>query len=206
MEEDAAVLNHKLPKNYFMALGAFAILFIVYRVVMIAVQQLRTVACLSNRTQNFFAIPSPRWGKFKSTILYAPLFRTRHNREFSLSSAVNMGTLPTRFQSAFLFALVATNVILCVYGVPYYAGRKQILSTLRNRTGTISIVNMIPMVLLAGRNNPLISLLNVSFDSFNMVHRWLGRLVILEALAHTLCWMIAKVDSCKFSLRLYFRC
>lgn len=38
---------------------------------------------------------------------------------------------------------------------------------------------------MAGRNNPLISLLNMSFDQFNLLHRWLGRIVVLEALAHT---------------------
>jgi hypothetical protein len=51
------------------------------------------------------------------------------------------------------------------------------------------------MVLLAGRNNPLIPLLNVSFDSFNMMHRWLGRLAVIEAIAHTLCYTINKVDT-----------
>jgi hypothetical protein len=38
---------------------------------------------------------------------------------------------------------------------------------------------------MAGRNNPLISLLGMSFDQFNLLHRWLGRIVVLEALAHT---------------------
>lgn len=39
---------------------------------------------------------------------------------------------------------------------------------------------------MAGRNNPLIKWLNISFDTFNLLHRWLGRIVILEAVAHTL--------------------
>lgn len=194
-EAAANLLNDKLPRNYFLSLAASACIFIAYRVVVVAVQQLRTVACLSNDTQRYFAIPSPRWGKFKSMILYAPLFRTRHNREFKLSSAVNMGTLPSRFQSAIISAIVATNVVLCIYGIRFSTPQAQVLSALRKRTGTVSVANLIPMVLMAGRNNPLIPLLNVSFDSFNMMHRWLGRLAILEAIAHTLCWMIAKVDT-----------
>ena len=144
-------------------------------------------------------MPSPLWGKFKDTILYAPLFRTRHNREFKLSSAVNMGTLPSRFQSMFIGAIVATNMVLCVYGIRFSTPRLAMLSVLRNRTGTISVANLIPMVLMAGRNNPLIPWFNVSFDSFNMMHRWLGRLAILEAIAHTLCWMIAKVEKCMYA-------
>lgn len=193
-EAAAEVLNYKLPRNYFLALAAFACIFIFYRLATVAIQNLRTVACLSNDTQRYFAIPSPHWGKFKSMILYAPLFRTRHNREFKLSSAVNLGTLPSRFQSMFLGAIVATNVIICVYGIHWSTPRAQALSVLRNRTGTISVANLIPMVLMAGRSNPLIPLLNVSFDSFNMMHRWLGRVAVLEAIAHTLCWVVSKVD------------
>lgn len=41
---------------------------------------------------------------------------------------------------------------------------------------------------MAGRNNPLIKLLGISFDTFNLLHRWFGRIVILEAVAHTLAW------------------
>lgn len=42
---------------------------------------------------------------------------------------------------------------------------------------------------MGGRNNPLIQMLGISFDTFNLLHRWFGRIVILEALAHTLAWM-----------------
>ena len=195
-EEGAAeLLNHKLPRNYFLALAAFACMFTFYRLMVVAIQNLRTIACLSNDSQRYFAIPSPQWGKVKSMILCAPLFRARHNREFKLSSAINMGTLPSRFQSIFIGVIVATNVVLCVYGIQWTTPRAKVLSVLRNRTGTISVANFIPIVLMAGRNNPLIPLLNVSFDSFNMMHRWLSRLAILEAIAHTLCWMISKVDT-----------
>ena len=44
----------------------------------------------------------------------------------------------------------------------------------------------IPLFLLAGRNNPLIPLLGISFDTYNLMHRWFGRIVILEAVAHTI--------------------
>jgi len=43
---------------------------------------------------------------------------------------------------------------------------------------------------MAGRNNPLIKWLNISFDTFNLLHRWFGRIVILEALTHTLAFLI----------------
>lgn len=39
---------------------------------------------------------------------------------------------------------------------------------------------------MAGRNNPLITLLGISFDQFNLLHRWFGRIAVLEALVHTI--------------------
>lgn len=44
----------------------------------------------------------------------------------------------------------------------------------------------IPLFILVGRNNPLIPLLGISFDTYNLIHRWFGRIVILEAICHTL--------------------
>lgn len=48
---------------------------------------------------------------------------------------------------------------------------------------------------MAGRNNPLIIWLNVSFDTFNLIHRWLGRIVILEAITHTLAFWIGSASN-----------
>jgi hypothetical protein len=56
---------------------------------------------------------------------------------------------------------------------------------------------MIPLFLLAGRNNPIIKLTGISFDTMNLIHRWFGRIVILEAIAHTVCWMALKVQTSK---------
>lgn len=52
---------------------------------------------------------------------------------------------------------------------------------------------MLPLWLLAARNNPLISWTGISFDTYNLVHRWLGRIVVLEALTHAIAWIIKKV-------------
>lgn len=43
---------------------------------------------------------------------------------------------------------------------------------------------------MAGRNNPLISWLGISFDTFNLLHRWFGRIVALEAVTHVLAFFI----------------
>ncbi len=46
---------------------------------------------------------------------------------------------------------------------------------------------------MAGRNNPLINWLNCSFDTFNLLHRWFGRIVVLEAVTHVSAWIAGVV-------------
>jgi hypothetical protein len=44
---------------------------------------------------------------------------------------------------------------------------------------------------MASRNNPLISWIGMPFDTFNLLHRWFGRIVVLESLAHTIAWGVS---------------
>ena len=175
------------------ALGAFAILPLLYRFISVIYARIRLLVSLDSQNQRFFATPSGEvipW--LKRNVLYAPLFRTRHNKEFQVSSAINVGTLPTRFQTFFLIGYVASNVIFCTFMIDYSVTQTT-LNQMRNRTGVLATVNMIPLFLMAGRNNPLIMLLGISFDSFNLLHRWLGRIVAVESLIHTCTWMAGKV-------------
>ena len=53
----------------------------------------------------------------------------------------------------------------------------------------------VPLFIMAARNNPLINWLNLSFDTFNLLHRWFGRIVVLEVLSHTIAWGASTVKS-----------
>ncbi|RYP79103.1 hypothetical protein DL771_000081 [Monosporascus sp. 5C6A] len=159
--ENAALSNFLL-----VVCGGLSLLVIIWRLTTLLVQ------------------PSPKFSWLKKNLLYAPLFRKRHNREFQLSSAVNVGTLPTRFQFLFLLGYFALNVAFCVINIPFFKSYSDVARQVRNRSGTLATVNMIPLFLLAGRNNPLIGLLGISFDTFNLMHRWFGRIVALESVCH----------------------
>ena len=134
------------------------------------------------------------WPKLKKNLLYAPLWNKRHNREFQLSRAINVGTLPSRLHTLILFAYLLSNIFYCLY-LNYNEPRPKLVAELRGRTARLSLVNMIPLVVLAGRNSPFIPLLRVSFDTYNLFHRWIGRVVVLEALAHTLAWATNEYDA-----------
>lgn len=181
--EDDSLATYLL---YITAVGSA--LVIIWRLTMTITRYVRTTTSLNNDTQRFFARPSYKFSWVKKHILYAPLWSKRHNREFQLSSAVNVGTLPSRLQFLFLIGYFATNVAFAVVHIPFAESAADGLKQLRNRSGTLATVNMIPLFILAGRNNPLIPLLGISFDTMNLLHRWFGRIVAIEAVVHTLAY------------------
>ncbi|KAL8949987.1 MAG: hypothetical protein Q9222_003950, partial [Ikaeria aurantiellina] len=138
------------------------------------------------------------WPWLKKNLIYAPLKRKRHNRNFQVGR-LNMGTLPSRFHTSLLTLYILSNIVYCLFLNYKSCNKVAILAELRGRTGHLAFVNMMPLMVFAGRNNVLIPLLRVSFDTFNIFHRWISRLVVAEAIAHTIAWMAAKNIADKMS-------
>ena len=128
------------------------------------------------------------WPWLKKHIIYSPLHKKRHNKEIMLSRAINVGTLPSRLHTAILVVYLVSNAVYCLVLSYHDKPQAAVLAELRGRTGHLAMVNMVPLVVLAGRNNPLIYLLHVSFDTYNLFHRWIGRLVVVQAVVHTIAW------------------
>lgn len=188
------MLNDDLARLTLLVLGLMAAFIYVWKMWHRLASHMRRLASFNNERQRYFVHPDSMLAKINNHIIYAPLFRTRHNREFQLSRAVNMGTLPSRFHSFILVGIIVMNIVLCVVTVPYGSEESTVAGLIRNRTGTMATVNLIPVVLMAGRNNPLITLLQVPFDTFNLIHRWLARIVVLEAIAHVFAWAVPKAQ------------
>ncbi|KAM0334061.1 hypothetical protein ACHAQA_001081 [Verticillium albo-atrum] len=188
----ATAINEDLSSYLYYVMTGCSVILIAWRLSTHLHRYVRTVACLKNDSQRYFAEASHKLSFFKKNVLYAPIFSKRHNREFQLSSAINVGTLPTRFQLVFLFGYFASNIIFSVIDIPFAETFDDAARAFRNRTGVLAVVNMIPLFLMAARNNPLINLLGISFDTFNLLHRWFGRIVVLEAVAHTMAFLSAQ--------------
>lgn len=129
----------------------------------------------------------------KRHVVYAPIFGKRHNRELQISSVVNVGTLPSRFHSALLLAYISTNIAYCVK-LDYSQATAACWAELRGRAGELATLNLIFCVLFAIKNSPLIWILRVSYDTFNLLHRWTARIVILEAVLHTVAWFVNSAE------------
>ena len=193
---EAKVYNTLFGYYILMILAAILVALATYQFLLYSVRYVRLLTCLNNDKQMYFRTPNLGFARVKEHLLYAPLFRQRHNEEMHLFCGLKFGVLPTRFQTLLLSGIIAMNVVFCTYGLEWStAGTVEMLNHLRNRTGTLSVVNMIPLVILAGRNNPLIGLLNISYDSFNLTHRWFGRMVTAEAVVHTVAWAVKQVKT-----------
>jgi hypothetical protein len=113
-----------------------------------------TAMNLSGGQQTYWAKNRSKWWwKFKKHVLYAPLWKKRHNREFRLSSALNMGTIPGRFHTILLAAFIFSNIGYMLALSYSREDRYSVAAELRGRAGVLAMINMIALVILAGRNN-----------------------------------------------------
>lgn len=156
---------------------------------------IRKVSCLNTDNQRYFGEPNVLYGLFKKHITTAPLFRKRHHRDLMISKKINMGSVPNRAQSIFVVGYVTAMLVLTFIHIDYSKPEKYVHSYLMKRTGTLAVFNLLPLFLLAGRNNPLIMLCRISFDTYNLIHRWVGRTVLFEALLHATIYVIKKVHA-----------
>lgn len=189
-------LDDDLARLSLLVLGCMAAFMYVWQLGFRFTGHLRRLASFNDGPQRYFTYTDETFAKLKNHLIYAPLFGVRHNREFQLSSAINMGNLPSRFHALIVFGIIVMNTVLCVVTVPYKKKEQTVAAIIRNRSGTMATFNLIPLVFMAGRNNPLISLLRVPFDTWNLIHRWLGRVVVLQALVHIFSWVVPEVHSC----------
>lgn len=191
--EEADSVTNLFHKFLFIICGVVAVIFIIWRVLIVSVKYMRQLVCLTNEKQRYFQRPYKKYASLKKYLLYAPIFHKRHNREFQLSTAMNMGVLPTRFQLLALIAYVGTNIAFCLSRIHWDQPLSVVSVEIRHRSGILAVVNMIPLFVMSTRNNPLIHWLDISFDTFNLLHRWFGRIVVIETLLHTFSWVVATV-------------
>ncbi|RMZ88009.1 hypothetical protein DV736_g4766, partial [Chaetothyriales sp. CBS 134916] len=200
-EDDATLqylgeLNKSLSTNYIYALVALTAIIFVYRSALRLYAHTRHLASMNNGgAQRYFAIGSPTMGWIKDHILYAPTFQHKRATEIKFSRHLNFGTIPTRFQTLFICAFIIYNVFACTWNIPWSEPEAKVLKVLGDRAGILSTANLLPIVVLATVKNPFIALLDISYDTYNLMHRWLARLCVLQAIVHTVANIIVKVQN-----------
>ncbi|KAI1427283.1 ferric reductase like transmembrane component [Xylaria sp. FL1777] len=195
-------VNYIFRDSLWWSLGILALIVLSVRLLEIGWTKLRHVSAMSLAADQQGYWKSSQWSRMpslKKHLIYAPLWRKRHNREIRLSSAISIGTLPSRLHFVILSLYLLSNIAYMFYLHWFQSNRYALAAEIRGRSGTLAVVNMVPLIILAGRNNPLIPLLQVSFDTYNLLHRWMGRMVVLEALVHTIAWAYVEVAAAGWS-------
>ena len=183
-------LDDSLTYFLWLSIGLLFLVVLCVRFGQMANAQLRHLLNLNATSQNQAYWSEDRtsiWPSLKKQVFYAPLWKKRHNREIQLSRAMNVGTLPSRLHTVLLLTYLLSNIVYS-FVLDYTQPKAKCIAEFRGRTGHLALVNMIPLIILAGRNSPFIPLLRISFDTYNLFHRWIGRVVAVEAFAHTLAW------------------
>ncbi|KAI0008613.1 ferric reductase like transmembrane component-domain-containing protein [Xylariaceae sp. FL0662B] len=173
-------------------MGILCLLVLSVRLFEIGWTRLRHVSAMAAPADRQRYWKTSQWSwmpSLKKNLIYAPLWSKRHNREIKLSSAINIGTLPSRLHFIILMVYIISNLVYMLHVDWRKENKYSIAAEIRGRSGTLSVVSMIPLIILAGRNNPLIGMLKVSFDTYNLLHRWMGRVVVVEAAIHTIAWL-----------------
>lgn len=166
-----------------------------YRVVLATTLYLRKISCLGSAKQLYFKYPHATFAAVKRYLLDAPLLRKRHREPFMPSTSISFGSPPSRVQSVAIIGYIAMNVGLVTTEIDYSGGTAAVAGQLLHRSGRLSVLNMIPLFVLAGRNNPLIKLLDIQFNTFNLLHRWIGRVVVALVLVHGFAWLAASMQA-----------
>lgn len=140
--------------------------------------------------QSYWSVDQSEWWPWaKKNLLYAPIGKKRHHREVQLSKALGIGTLPSRFHTILLVGYASVNFLGCLM-LDFHAESNQRWAALRGRSGYLAVWNCLALFVLMARNNPLIPSLKISYDTFNLFHRWIGRMIVIESVVHTFAWAI----------------
>lgn len=98
-----------------------------------------------------------------------------------------MGSIPLRLEATLVLGYITTDLLFLFVLVDWWTDYQEKMYQLKYAAGHLAVMNSPVLVLSAGRNNPLIPLLGIPFDTFNFLHRWVGRVMIAGALIHMGC-------------------
>ena len=129
---------------------------------------------------------------FKKYFIVPATFNSAHIRRMSYCS------IPLRSQTILISLYLLLNLIfLCIdYDVfaenIYWPGQTDIQLTryIADRSGILAFAQIPLLIAFAGRNNVLIWLTGWSFSTFNVWHKWVARVCLIQTFIHSVCYTV----------------
>ncbi|KAJ5887788.1 Riboflavin synthase-like beta-barrel [Penicillium taxi] len=180
---DEPPMNPEIAVPLFVIAVLIALIFI-YRTIIRIQHRRRSKLAMQTNDQTQLSRTSGRIAGLKKHVLYAPFWGNRHSREFRFLR-MHMGSVPLRMEMIFLVIYLCLNLIFIIVTVDWWRNDLSLkLFQLKYAAGHLAVMNTPGLVLSAGRNNPLVPMLGLSFDSFNFMHRWVGRVIAANSIIH----------------------
>jgi hypothetical protein len=90
----------------------------------------------------------------------------------------------TRYHALLVVVLLTGNVV-CLMD-----NRTKALQ----RTGLLSIVNLVPLA-LGGHMNSIVSSCGLGYEAYNAIHRWIGRVAVIEGVIHVILAIVSQTPN-----------
>jgi hypothetical protein len=90
----------------------------------------------------------------------------------------------TRYHALLVVALLVGNVV-CLMD-----DRTKALQ----RTGLLSIVNLVPLA-LGSHMNSIVSSCGLGYEAYNAIHRWMGRVAVIEGVIHVILAVVSQTPN-----------
>jgi predicted ferric reductase len=142
-------------------------------------RRISVIACPENHDSY---IRNGYWKRLERYTPYAPTWATTVCHKVATLNTARTRSLIPQPQNLLVTFYILSNVSYCA-AIRSQDGFGR-MAELRGRCGTLAAFNLILTILCALRNNPLIPILHINYDTFNFFHRWLARIVVLQSIAH----------------------
>lgn len=90
----------------------------------------------------------------------------------------------TRFDALLIIAFLTGNVLCLTLSMN---GRTELLQ----RMGLLSTVNLVPLA-LGSHMNSVVSYCGLGSEAYNAIHRWIGRVAVIEGLIHVILAVVSQ--------------
>lgn len=134
---------------------------------------------------------SRTWLWITSILIEPPAWGKNHREP--VARYIGGGLMPTRGQALYILLISLLNIIVLV--APYISLFPQSIfssmqlmeiSTIGNRAGVLAMGNMVALFVFSTRNNILLWLTDWPYDTFILLHRWLGYWTIFLSILHSI--------------------
>lgn len=137
---------------------------------------------------------SPTLNSLRKHLILPATFKGSHSRPVKLFFKMYLSA-PTRGQSLILLGYFILNTVLLVVNYDIYntnpyltSSSDQLLRYIGNRTGIMAFTQVPLVILFAARNNIFIEWTGWSYDTMQIYHRWVARVMMTHALIHSICF------------------